>query len=218
MSVVIEPITRMVQWDEPIDALVRMRTRERARRRRFIDTVREDQKAEFIYGEVVVHSPVTLRHNEVSSRLATLLRAHCQRESLGKVGIEKLMISLSRNDYEPDVCWFGPAKASDLRPDQRRFPAPDFVAEALSPSTEANDRGVKRVDYAAHGVAEYWIIDPEGETVEPLILSGAAYADAPPVRQGDLSSATIPGFRIPVRALFDDKACHAALAALFLEP
>jgi Uma2 family endonuclease len=182
MSVVIEPIARMVKWDEPIDALVRMRTRERARRRRFIDAVREDQKAEFIYGEVVVHSPVTLRHNEVSSRLATLLRAHCQRKSLGKVGIEKVMISLSRNDYEPDVCWFGPAKAVDLRPEQRRFPAPDFVAEVLSPSTEANDRGVKRVDYAAHGVAEYWIIDPEAETVEPLSLQGAAYPSVAPVR------------------------------------
>ncbi len=217
MSVVIEPITRMVKWDEPIDALVRLRTRERARRRRFIDTVREDEKAEFIYGEVVVHSPVTLRHNEVSSRLATLLRAHCQRLALGKVGIEKLMISLSRNDYEPDICWFGPAKAAELRPEQRRFPAPDFVAEVLSPSTEANDRGVKRVDYAAHGVAEYWIIDPEAETVEPLALQGAAYPSVAPIGQGDLASAAIPGFRVPIRALFDDKACHAALAALYRE-
>ncbi len=43
---------------------------------------------------------------------------------------------------------------------QSKFPAPDLIVEVLSESTEANDRGIKFEDYAAHGVVEYWIVDP----------------------------------------------------------
>jgi Uma2 family endonuclease len=53
---------------------------------------------------------------------------------------------------------------------QMRFPAPDFIAEILSPSTEENDRNIKSTDYAAHGVSEYWIIDPAYRIVEQYLL------------------------------------------------
>ena len=43
--------------------------------------------------------------------------------------------------------------------------APDLVVEILSPATAERDRGYKRVLYARHGVAEYWLIDPAAETV-----------------------------------------------------
>ena len=64
------------------------------------------------------------------------------------------MVSLTRNDYEPDICFFGVAKAAQLTPDQMRFPVPDLVVEVLSETTQAVDRGVKFDDCAAHGVAE----------------------------------------------------------------
>ena len=41
-----------------------------------------------------------------------------------------------------------------------KYPAPDFIAEILSPSTDERDRGIKFEDYAAHGVGEYWLLDP----------------------------------------------------------
>lgn len=85
------------------------------------------------------------------------------------------MVSLTLNDYEPDICYFNAAKAAAFQPDQMRFPAPDFIVEVLSASMEANDRGVKFDDYAAHGVAEYWLIDPDTQTVEQYRLHGDAY-------------------------------------------
>ncbi len=51
-------------------------------------------------------------------------------------------------------------------PEQMKYPAPDFIAEILSPSTESVDRITKFEDYAAHGVAEYWLIDPAKKIVE----------------------------------------------------
>jgi Uma2 family endonuclease len=91
---------------------------------------------------------------------------------LGHVGQEKVLITLTRNDYEPDIVYFGPQKAQSLTPDQVKFPAPDFAVEVLSTSMESNDRGIKFLDYAAHGVAEYWLVDPQAKIIEQYVLKG----------------------------------------------
>ncbi|HEX4794145.1 MAG TPA: Uma2 family endonuclease [Humisphaera sp.] len=178
---------------------------EKDRRRRFQDEVSEQQKAEFINGEVIVHSPVALEHDQVSTNLLVLAKTFATRHELGYVGHEKLLVSLTRNDYEPDVCFFGTAKSSKFRAGQMKFPAPDFVAEIISRSTEHIDRKVKFEDYAAHGVSEYWIIDPRKRTVELYVLAGDRYGSARKVKDGTIRSRAINGFVIPVRALFDAK-------------
>lgn len=149
---------------------------EEARKRQaFYAHITEQDKAEFINGEAIYHSPVQLRHNVTTKRLLVLLDAYVQQHHLGFVGYEKLMVSLTRNDYEPDICFFNQTKAAQFKPDQMHFPAPDLAVEVLSDSTAANDRGVKFQDYAAHGVMEYWIIDPELEIVEQYQLVGNSY-------------------------------------------
>lgn len=196
---------------EQLGALVADET---ARRQHFIDTVSESEKAEFINGEKVVHSPVKLRHNVTAKRLLVLMDAYVGAHDLGYVGYEKLMISLTRNDYEPDICFFNAATAAAFQPDQMRFPAPDLAVEVLSASTEANDRGIKFEDYAAHGVAEYWLINPDTETVEQYRLSGNGYELVMKAQTGELRSSVVPGFVIPVRAIFDDTINRATLAQL----
>lgn len=189
---------------------------EKRRRREFYAQISENDKAEFINGEVILHSPVRLRHNAADGHLYRLLSTHVGLHRLGYVGYEKIMVSLTRNDYEPDICYFGPAKAAAFTPDQMRFPAPDLVVEVISESTEHNDRGVKFEDYAAHGVQEYWIIDPDVETLEQYRLpeGGDAYRLVIKAMTGQVRSFAIPGFEIPVRAIFDPEVNQAALQAL----
>jgi Uma2 family endonuclease len=90
------------------------------------------------------------------------------------------------------------------------------VVEVISKSAEQNDRGVKFDDYAAHGVVEYWIIDPDAETLEQYLLpeGGDFYRLAIKAMTSQVRSAAIPGFEIPVRALFDPEANQAALQTL----
>ncbi|MGA2496286.1 MAG: Uma2 family endonuclease, partial [Tepidisphaeraceae bacterium] len=116
---------------------------ERAKRQKFFEDLREDEKAEFINGEVFVQSPVGYAHSRVSDALYLLLAAFNTRHPMGDVAHEKRLIHLSRNDYEPDICFWNRVKAATFTANQMRFPAPDFIAEVLSPSTEAHDRGVK---------------------------------------------------------------------------
>ncbi len=190
--------------------------KEKAHREHFIETMSESEKVEFINGEVVVHSPVKLQHTVASKLLMRLLDTFVDSRNLGFVGFEKMLISLTRNDYEPDICFFRAEVADAFTPKQMCFPAPDFIVEILSDSTTTRDRGVKFDDYAAHGVAEYWIIDPDEEVVEQYFLDGDHYRLAYKVGSGTLTSRVVEGFEIPVQAIFDAEVNLAALRQLLL--
>lgn len=187
-----------------VRTLARVLEEERQKREHFYNEVTEFEKAEFINGEIIVHSPAKKRHTEAGKLLLRLLDLYVQIMDLGFLGYEKTLVTLTRNDYEPDICFFGKEKAQAFGSDQMKYPAPDFIAEILSPSTERRDRGIKFEDYAAHGVGEYWLLDPKSEVVEQYVLEDGRYVLRLKSGSGEIESAMIDGFLIPVRALFDD--------------
>jgi len=50
--------------------------------------------------------------------------------------------------------------------------APDMVIEILSPSTRRHDRLVKLNLYQRAGVREYWIVDPDTQSVQVFLQDG----------------------------------------------
>ena len=151
MNLTVEQVLKMpnaVLFERKVKAALEA---EQKKRLHFYQIVDENKKMEFINGEIIFHSPVKLQHNSATKLLCGLLNAFVIKHDAGFIGIEKIMISLSRNDYEPDVCFFGSEKSAKFTPKQMRFPAPDFVIEVLSDSTEKSDRETKFQDYAAHG-------------------------------------------------------------------
>lgn len=179
--------------------------KESARREKFYQELTEDHKAEFINGEVILHSPNKVRHLEVRDNCHTLLQTFVRLRGLGFVAGEKALCVFPRNDYEPDVCYFGPQKAASLQPAQLKLPVPDFIVEGLSDSTVKRDRGEKFKDYQAHGVREYWLVDPDQEILEQYVLRAAAYELAQKSGNGEVRSDVVAGFVIPIRALFDSQ-------------
>ena len=89
-----------------LEEIQRLLREERIKRNEFYRVITPNDKAEFINGEMVFHSPVRLRHNRVGKLLLKLVDTYVQMQRLGYVGYEKLLISLTRNDYEPDICFF----------------------------------------------------------------------------------------------------------------
>lgn len=189
--------------------------KEREKRLQFYNEITEQQKAEFINGEIIIHSPVIKAHNDASGLLLNLLSNYVRKNKLGFVGYEKIMIALTRNDYEPDICFFNNDKAQHFKKDQSLFPAPDFLVEVLSKSTTANDRGVKFNDYQAHGIMEYWLVHPTQNYVEQYVLNNQKqYELLLKAGEGNIKSKAIEGFKIPIAAMFDEAANMKALGEM----
>jgi len=206
MTSILENIVQSPKLKDHFEWLRNYIKEEQQKRKDFYDFVTEDMKVEFINGEVIIHSPVANEHEMVSNELNTLINVYISIHNLGRVTHEKLMISPTRNDYEPDICFFKKEKASKFKEGQKLFPAPDMVVEVLSRSTEKFDRGIKCEDYALHNIKEYWIIDPRQKTIEKYLLKNKQYQLDEKVHNGNIISSTvIKGFSIPARAIFNKK-------------
>ena len=197
------------------DAIKERLADERARRARFYDEITPSEKAEFINGQVIMHSPATCEHNKSRHITERLLGLYAEEHQLGEVFGEKALCVFPRNDYEPDVCFFSAARAAKFKRLTMKLPPPDFISEVLSKSTEARDRGIKFRDYAAHGVREYWLADPRTQVLEQYVSDGkGGYELRLKSSSGEVESPVIKGLRIPVRALFDAKINAATVKAL----
>jgi len=214
LETLLEPLNHSPLLPEIAEALRAKIDRETQRRAEFYRDMTPEDKTEFIDGEVVMHSPARNAHLDVTSNLSQLLLLHVRKHKLGEVKVEKCLCVFPRNDYEPDIVFFGQEKSGGFTPETMKFPIPDFVVEVLSESTEARDRGVKFEDYAAHGVAEYWIVDAENQSVEQYLLKDGDYALEMKATTGEIRSRAIQGFAAPLRAFFDPDENLAAVTSL----
>jgi Uma2 family endonuclease len=215
LDTLLAPLRHSPRLVEAVGVLQHELEQEKTRRRRFYEEMTPEQKIEFIDGDVVLHSPARNKHLDATGNIFTLLRTYVSLHGLGTVKAEKCLCVFPRNDYEPDVVFFGAEKASSLTEETMRFPIPDLVVEVLSESTATRDRGVKFEDYAAHGVVEYWIVDPDQGILEQY-LPGAEgeYLLRLKSSSGTVTSVAIPGFRMEIEAFFDGAKNLAALRRL----
>jgi Uma2 family endonuclease len=202
----IQPILHSPQLPQVITVLEAKLAAERACREQFYDEMTPDQKIEFIDGEVIMHSPARNRHLVVTGYIFRLLSTYVDVHRIGQVKNEKCLCVFPRNDYEPDVVFFGPEKSAQFEDDTFKFPVPDLVVEVLSQSTEARERGVKFEDFAANQVEEYWIVDADAGLLEQYLLNEGQYQLALKSGPGQLKSRVIAGLIVPIEAIFDEQA------------
>jgi Uma2 family endonuclease len=121
---------------------------------------------EVIAGELVLTPAPTPRHQRVVARITTLLNGFVEGHALGVVFPGPIDVLFAEGDYlEPDLVFVRRGREAVVS-DRGIEGPPDLVVEILSPSTESRDRGLKLDRYRHFGVGEYWIVDPDGRTVE----------------------------------------------------
>ncbi|MDQ3623259.1 MAG: Uma2 family endonuclease [Verrucomicrobiota bacterium] len=159
----------------------------------FLEWLQPGVFADLINGEIVMHSPVDLRHARLTNFLDRLLGAYIEQEDLGELHRESVAVRLSsRETFLPDLAYFTKAQAGRLLETHVPF-APTFVAEVLSPRTAKNDTGRKFTAYELHGVQEYWILDPQTREHRFYRRAGdllEEYADG----AARIEALSIPGF------------------------
>ena len=167
----------------------------------------DGKRHEIIDGEHYVTPAPNLRHQAISRNLTILIGSFLRDHPLGRLFAAPCDVYLSRFDVvEPDLLFVSSAK-NDLLAANGIQGAPDLVIEILSPGTRRTDERTKRDRYARFGVREYWIVDPELETIKVLQLGTAGYETPRELaleRADRISSPLLPGLELPLDQVFTD--------------
>ena len=192
--------------------------RENVARKQFREDLLPHIKAEFISGKVVMHSPARHQHNVTRGLIELILSSYCNLDpkKRGIIVSEKALCGFERNDYEPDVAFFFPEVAAEIKPKDNVYPVPNLIVEVLSPSTEKTDRTLKFQDYQAHKVREYWIVDPDSQAIEQYLHTQGSYQHVHTVSLTQtISPFVLSGLTIPVKALFDRETCSSFIKTFY---
>jgi Uma2 family endonuclease len=167
-----------------------------------------DTRYELVDGELVAMPPESPENLKLSRFLLLQLLQHLPLEQV-VYNTEVEVTGRRARCRVPDLLVHTEESAAALAGSNRAtltrdMPPPALVVEVVSPG-EANrirDYRYKHTEYAARGIAEYWIIDPETHQVTVCQWVEGQYEDT--VMQGDdpIRSAVIPALELTVNQLF----------------
>ncbi|HEV8239235.1 MAG TPA: Uma2 family endonuclease [Thermoanaerobaculia bacterium] len=165
----------------------------------------DGMRHELIDGEHYVSPSPNLRHQRLLARLNLLVANFAVERRLGEVFFAPFDVVFTRHDVvEPDLLFVSNERKAILTAPNVQG-APDLVVEVLSPSNRRQDEVVKRSLYDRGGVSEYWIVDPDVETIKVFRRGEGTFGRALllSAHDGDkLVSPLFPGLEIPLAALF----------------
>ena len=125
---------------------------------------------EVVNGEIRKMPPNKLPHAYTVENLADLLKAKLDRRTV-RVLVTTFGLVIRRDPLTtrvPDIAVF--IRSNVVEQDGYIHSAPELVVEVLSPANTRAERAEKLHDYESLGVPEVWVVSPEAQTVEVLLL------------------------------------------------
>ena len=169
----------------------------------------DGMRREIIDGELYVSPSPATPHQIVIGNLYFLIKSYLKVHPIGRIFLAPLDVVFSQFDVvEPDLLFISNARR-ELVTKKNVAGSPELAVEVLSPSSRRTDEIVKRRLFERFDVLEYWVVDPELETVK---VYRRAAAGTPFERAGEYSLETGDQFTSP---LFPD--LRLDLAAIFEE-
>ena len=162
---------------------------------------------ELIDGELFVTPSPFIQHQRLVQRLALSLGNHLEAHpDQGEVFTAPLDVVMTPHDVvEPDVLVVL-GDQLDILTEKNVQGAPGLVIEILSPSTRKRDLTLKRQLFDREGVREYWIVDPDRNSVavHRRANDGAfPLAATLEAKHGEmLTSPLLPGWELSLLRLF----------------
>lgn len=137
----------------------------------------EDDPRELLDGQLLEVEVPTWTHERIVAVLIAILGTWAWTRNAGQVlgSGYKLRID-DRRGTMPDVQFYRRGNSPAGQEAGLEHGRPDLVIEVISPSSRSKDSVRKLHDYAALGVPEYWLIDPEALTLERLVLREGTYS------------------------------------------
>ena len=167
----------------------------------------DGKRHEIIDGEHYVTPSPNVRHQVLVGRLGFEIELYLRANlGTGQVFLSPLDVVLSHWDVvEPDLL-FVAGDQLDILTEKKIQGPPALVVEVLSKSTRKRDAQVKRRLFERTGVREYWLVDPELDTVQvfrPSPEGKLARVVELTAEDGDvLTAPLLPGCQIDLRESF----------------
>lgn len=163
---------------------------------------------ELVDGRLEFLAMPTLSHQLILKFLLQCLEDFINRTKAGLAIPAGLRVETIDDSFrEPDLV-FTLSSSRKTKVAERYFHGADLVMEIVSPDSKSRTRDYeeKVLDYAAAGIPEYWIVDPQEQKITVLTLAeGAdAYSEYGVFKPGDsATSKLLDGFAVEVQAAFD---------------
>lgn len=157
---------------------------------------------EYADGYVEVLPMPTTSHQTIVLFLLQSLLSHIRPKNLGIALMAPLKLRVATARYrEPDVLFL--LKKNRQKAQEQFWTGADLLMEVVSPDDPDRDYIRKRRDYAAAGVAEYWIVDPGSQLITILKLVNGRYQKHGVFKSGDSAeSALLKDFDVVVDECF----------------
>jgi Uma2 family endonuclease len=135
--------------------------------------------------------------------LAVALRSFIKANRLGKLYVAPADVVLSFYDVvQPDLVFISKERLHILT-EKNIQGGPDLAIEILSNSTHKVDEGIKHATYERFGVSEYWLVDPDQETVAVHRLEEDRFYKTADLASRDvLATPLLPGLEIRLAEIF----------------
>lgn len=141
----------------------------------YLSLPNDRNRHEILEGELIMTPSPSTKHQEISRNLTFILFSHTKTHGLGKVFNAPVDVLLDRfTIVVPDIVFISKDRLNIITP-RAIEGAPDLLVEILSPCTAKYDRISKMQLFSRFGVPWYWIVDPEGCTLEEYERDEDAY-------------------------------------------
>ena len=127
-----------------------------------VNLIDASEKIELIDGKLIYTAPIGRHHIAYVNKIEEWLK-----EQLGKQAIVQVQNPIVLNKYsepEPDISVL--RRTENFYFDQSPDPEDIYLVIEISDTTLEKDRTIKMEQYAKSGIAEYWIINIQGEQME----------------------------------------------------
>lgn len=170
----------------------------------FVEFCNEDTRAEFIAGEVIVHSPTSFQHSRIATFLTSILQLFIDQHQLGTLWADNFQVRLRPGLRRvPDIIFI--LSTTELKITNTEIEgAPDLVVEIVSHESLEQDWRDKYFEYEQAGVKEYWTIDPYAEKMAIYCLNEQGKYESQKAEQKIMHSKVLPGFWIKPEWLWQE--------------
>jgi Uma2 family endonuclease len=170
----------------------------------------DGKRHELIDGEHYVTPSPNTKHQRILVELLWALRSYLETQPIGRVFCAPLDIVLSPHDIvEPDLFYISHERAAEVLTPQHARGAPELVIEIASTNTRKRDETIKRRLYERYAVTEYWVVDPEIDTIRVYRRAGDRFERAVELtseRDDVLTTPLLPGLEVVLTRIFADPA------------